>query len=59
MGNIWMHPSRTLLRMSVLSLYALAMRGQTADTGAMAGALTHERFLSSADCPSARSTWSD
>jgi hypothetical protein len=40
MGNIWMYPSRTFLRMSVLSLYALAMHGQTADTGAIAGAVS-------------------
>jgi hypothetical protein len=34
-----MHPSRTFLRMSVLAFCALTMRGQTADTGAIAGAV--------------------
>src|SRR6201996_6866207 len=35
-----MHPSRTFLRMSVFAFCALAMHGQTADTGAIAGAVS-------------------
>src|SRR5947209_10386720 len=35
-----MHSARTFLRMSVLALCALTMLGQTADTGAIAGAVS-------------------
>jgi Carboxypeptidase regulatory-like domain/TonB-dependent Receptor Plug Domain len=40
MGNIWMHPPRTFRRMSLLALCALTMRGQTADTGGIAGTVS-------------------
>jgi Carboxypeptidase regulatory-like domain len=40
MGNIWMQPSRTFLRMSLLALCALTMRGQTADTGGIVGTVS-------------------
>src|SRR5712664_765331 len=39
MWNIWMHASHTLLWTSVLALCALPMHGQTANTGAIAGAV--------------------
>ncbi|MCU1293562.1 MAG: TonB-dependent receptor plug, partial [Bryobacterales bacterium] len=40
MWNISMHMSSSLLPISVLALCALTMRGQTADTGAIAGAVS-------------------
>jgi hypothetical protein len=40
MWNITMHGSRSLLRISVLAFCALAMYGQTANTGAIAGAVS-------------------
>jgi Carboxypeptidase regulatory-like domain/TonB-dependent Receptor Plug Domain len=40
MWNISMHAFRTLLRTSVLALCALPVRSQTADTGAIAGAVS-------------------
>src|SRR4051794_19381615 len=40
MWNITMHGSRTLLRISVLAFCAVAMHGQTANTGAIAGSVS-------------------
>jgi len=40
MRNISMHASRALFRIAVLALCALPMHGQTADTGAIAGAVS-------------------
>src|SRR5712692_4241536 len=40
MWNISMHATRTLLRTSLLTLCSLSMHGQTANTGAIAGAVS-------------------
>jgi hypothetical protein len=40
MWNLSMHASHTLIRISVLALCALPMRGQTGNTGAIAGSVS-------------------